>query len=83
MRKHDQFGTLTHLAAQFADAETLRLLSKGKLQQRDINVKNNAGLSPLNIGLQRDDIDPEWREAFVDFLKSIDQTQPRSKQEKN
>ena len=75
----DQWGTFMHLAAQFADADTLRMLAQGRLKPRDINVKNKAGLSPLNLGLQREEVDPEWREAFVDFLKSIDQEQPRSR----
>ena len=79
----DQYGTFMHLAAKRADAETLRLLAQGELQQRDINVKNKAGLSPLNLGLQREDVDAEWREAFVDFLKSIDKEQPRPEENEN
>ena len=65
-----------HLTAESADAESLRLLAYGRLQRRDINVKNNRGLTPFQVGLQRDGTDAEWKEAFGDFLKAIDKDQP-------
>ena len=72
-------GTLMHLAAEFADEETLRLLAQGSLAPRDINVKNPAGLTAINIGFRREDVDGKWTEAFVDFLKSVDQELLRHK----
>lgn len=69
-------GTFMHLAAEFADTETLRLLSQGHLQHRDINVKNRAGITPIQLALQRKDVSPGWLKTFCDFLRSIDQDQP-------
>ena len=66
-------GTFMHHAAHRADAETLRLLAQGNLSRRDINVKNEAGLTSRTLSWQRANIDAEWREAFSDFLNSVDQ----------
>lgn len=71
-----QIGTLTHLAANFADTESLQLLTRGNLQRRDINIKNKEGLTPVQVALRRKNIDVEWRHAFFDFLRSIDKDQP-------
>ena len=71
----ERCGTFMHLVAECADLETLRLLA-GSLKCRDINNKNRLGLSPLQIALQREDVDAEWRDAFADFLKAIDQQRP-------
>ena len=72
--KHiNQNDTFMHLIAEFADVQTLRLLALGDLEPRDITVKNKAGLTPQDTGLQRRGVDAEWREAFVEFLASIDQ----------
>lgn len=65
------FGTLTHLIAQVADVQTLRLLISHRLKPRDINTKYK-GLTPLEVAFKREDIDAEWRDLFVQFLKSID-----------
>ena len=70
------FGTVMHLAAEFADVRTLQLLRAGGLQRRIIDVKNDEKLTPLDIAWQREDVDAEWREAFVDFLNSMDQDTP-------
>lgn len=64
-----------HLVAEFADLQTLRFLAKCGLKHRNINRTNKAGLASINIALQRSDIDSEWNQAFIDFLKSIDETQ--------
>ena len=72
----DQHGTLMHLAAECADARSLQLLTKGRLSRRDINVKNKKGLSPCQLALQRQAVDAEWREAWSDFMRSIDKDFP-------
>lgn len=69
-------ATFMHLAASYADAERLQMLSHGNLKRRDINVKNGTGLTPCQVGLQRENVDAEWRHAFFDFLRSIDQDSP-------
>ena len=65
-----------HLAAEFADARSLQILAHGNLKRRDINQKDRSGLTPIQIGLRRTDTGTEWKEAFVDFLKSIDKDEP-------
>ena len=67
-----------HVAAESADAATLSLLARGGLQLRDINTKNLEGLTPIQVGLRRQDVDAEWREAFVEFLKAVDRDFPRA-----
>ena len=69
----NQNDTFMHLIAEFADVETLCLLKLGNLGPRDVTIKNKAGLTPQDTGLQRRGVDAEWREAFVGFLTSIDQ----------
>lgn len=66
-------GTLMHLAAEFAGSQTLQLLQRGNLKIRDIKIKNKNGLTPVEVGLQRQDPDPKWMKAFFNFLKSIDE----------
>ena len=71
-RRLDEYGTFMHIAAEFADARTLRLLAQGRLERRNTNAKNSAGLRPDQIALQRRDVDAEWRDAFSTFLRGID-----------
>ena len=71
------YGTLMHLAAEFGNKETLRMLAQGALEPRDVNVKNEASLTPSQLAMQRRDVDGEWQDAFVQFLNSIDKDQPR------
>lgn len=66
------YGTFLHLAAEFANTETLRLLTQGALQHRPINIKNRAGLTPIQLAIRRCDVDDEWRAAFFKFLGSVD-----------
>ncbi|KAL9620309.1 MAG: hypothetical protein Q9160_005108 [Pyrenula sp. 1 TL-2023] len=68
-----QRGSFLHLAAELADTKTLQLLSKGMLKQRNINIKNEAGKTPHNLGMQRRNVDLAWRHAFSDFLASVDE----------
>ena len=68
-------GTFMHLAAEFADTESLWLLAYGSLRRRDVLVKNKDGLTPEQLARRSSDMDPKWLEAFVSFMKSIDQTQ--------
>ncbi|KAL9616219.1 MAG: hypothetical protein Q9160_008892 [Pyrenula sp. 1 TL-2023] len=68
--------TFMHLAASYADAKSLRILAQGTLQRRNINVKNRTGLTPCQVGLQRENTDAEWKHAFFDFLRSLDQDAP-------
>lgn len=68
--------SLIHIAAESADINTLRLLTRGGLQRRNINIKNKAGLTPFQVGMQRGVTDAEWKEAFVDFLQAIDEDMP-------
>ena len=71
------YDTFMHLTAQFADAETLRLLARGGLRPRDTGVKNGAGLTPFQLAFRRRDVDADWRDAFSDFLSSIDKDRVR------
>ena len=68
----DEYGTFMHLVAEVADTETLYLLAQGRLKYRDINMKNKAGLTPIQLALQRDSIDANWQGAFFAFLRTID-----------
>ena len=74
--KLENYSTFMHLVAKFGDAETIRLLAHGRLQCRDISAMNSAGLTPIQLAMQRQDVDTEWRENFWQFLKSIDRDQP-------
>ena len=69
----DDYGTFMHLVAEFADMKTLRLLTQDRLKRRDINVKNRAGLTPIQIALRRSNVDYEWRDTFFNFLWNIDE----------
>ena len=69
----EQYGTLVHLSATYGDVQTLQLLAQGGLRRRNINAKNKAGLTPVQIAIQRENVDAEWRHAFFDFLRSIDE----------
>ena len=68
-------GTLMHLAAESSDTETLRLLQHAGLELRDIDAKNEKGLTPMEAALQRRGVDLEWRSAFGDFLRVIGRDQ--------
>ena len=74
--KLDSYGTFMHLAAGYGDVKSLQLLSRGQLKRRDINVKNDAGLTPSQVAMQRKDVDGEWWSVFMSFLRSIDEDQP-------
>ena len=69
----DEHSTLVHLVAEVADSKTLHLLARGNLKRRDINVKNTAGLTPIQLALQRDNINDNWQKAFFTFLRTIDE----------
>lgn len=71
--KINRFCTFMHLVAEHADTQTLRLLARGSLKRRDINVKNQDKLIPMQLSWQREGLDAEWKEAFMEFLISIDQ----------
>ena len=74
--KMDQYGTFMHLAASYADVKTLQLLAQGGLERRDINVKNYSGLTPVQVAMQRKNVDDEWWASVMSFLRSIDEDQP-------
>ena len=82
--KHDHtwnlpnYGTFMHLAAGFADSKTLKLLAQGRLSRRDINFKDDAGLTPIQVAMQRKNVDAKWWESLISFLKSIDEDQQPS-----
>ena len=69
--------TFMHLAAEAADVKTLQLLAHGCLKRRDINIKNEDGMTPIQVAIHRTDVDAEWREAFVNFLKAVDEDEPQ------
>ena len=75
--KHE--GSLMHLVAMSADLRTLLLLKEGQLEPRDISVKNETGLTPMATAQARRDVDEEWRQAFADFLESIDEKKIRER----
>lgn len=76
-KKLETYGSFMHLAAEFASAESLRLLARGNLERRDTNTKNRAGITPTQLAIQRKNIDAEWRHAWFDFLRSIDRDIPQ------
>ena len=65
-----------HLGTEFGDTRTLQLLVQRVLEHREINIKDEASLNSFQVGFQRTDTNTGWREASVDFLKSIDKDQP-------
>ena len=69
----DEHGTFIHLVAEIANAETLHLLARGYLKRRNISAKNKAGLTPIQLALQRGNIDENWQKAFFTFLRTIDE----------
>lgn len=66
------YTSFMHLAAEFADTKSLQLLAQGGLKRRDICMKNKQGLTPDQFSRRRKNVDSEWREAFSQFLESID-----------
>ena len=63
-----------HVVAEFADVETLRLLTKAHLAPRDIQRRRRKdGLTALDVAKARPNVSPEWVEAFQDFLQSVNQ----------
>ena len=80
--KHlEDYGTFMHLTAELADVKTLCLLAQGRLMRRDINAKNKAGLTPVQLALQRQNISAEWHDTFLKFLRSIDKDVPQEMNE--
>ena len=78
----DHMGTLLdsrtfmHLVAQQANTASLQILLNHRLEARYINVKDKDGLTPLEVGFKREDVDTEWRDLFMQFLRSIDKNIP-------
>ena len=70
------WGTFMHLMAHQADNETLRLFLDYRLKPRNINVKDSAGRTPLQVSYLRGNVDVEWRNLFNQFLRSIDKDLP-------
>ena len=68
----EEYGTFMHLIAEFADMATLRLLAQSRLERRNINIRNRAGLTPLELAEQRNNIDAEWQGTFGALLKTVD-----------
>ena len=75
----EEHRTFMHLVAEFADTKSLRLLAQNGLRRRNTNIKNSAGLTPVQVALQRQDVGEDWNTAFFAFLKNIDQdVEPKS-----
>ena len=74
------FGTFIHLVAGQADIESLRMLLDYRLKPRNINVKNQKGLTPRQVALKREDIDVEWSDLFMRFLENLDKDMPPQNQ---
>lgn len=70
------YGTFMHLAAEFGDERTLRILAQGELEFRNVNLENEKGLTPIQVALQRKNVSMEWRDAFWSFLQSVDENRP-------
>lgn len=66
-----RYGTFLHMVAQFANTETLKLLTHANLQRRPINLTNDAGLTPVEVSHQRRNVGDEWQSTFFDFLESV------------
>ena len=64
-------GSFLHLAASYADLETLRILEKARLATRDIHQKRRDGLTATEIARRRKGVGRPWREAFRAFLISV------------
>lgn len=69
----EDFGSIMHVAAEFADSKTLSLLANGNLKHRNINIKNKYNLTPTLVAMQHEDVDTEWKDAFESLLDSIDE----------
>ena len=72
-----QYGTLLHLVAQVADAESLRLLTQGTLATRDVHVKRGDGQTAVDVARARINMTLDWQNAFYAFLWSVDKTKIR------
>ena len=80
MRTIEPYGTIVHQTAECSDAKALRILAQGGMRRRNINAKNKSGLTAVQIATQREDIDAEWRHAFFDFLRSVDEDQAQQEE---
>ena len=67
----DEHGTFLHLAATYADLDTVRILIDAKLATRDINQTRKDGLTALDVAKRRARVGHQWREAFRAFLISV------------
>ena len=74
-------GTFVHLVAYRANVDILRLLLNHRLEPREINIKNDEGLMPRQVGFKRNDTNAEWKDLFLRFLKSINQDLPHEERE--
>ena len=72
-----QYGTLLHLIAETADAETLRILTNRPLATRDVRVKRSNGQTAIEVAKARPNTTIEWQNAFFAFIWSVDRTKTR------
>ena len=68
--------SLLHEAAEYGDQETLRLLTSAHIRGVKINHKSSDGITAWDLARQRSEVTPEWRDAFVDLIESVDESMP-------
>ena len=64
-------GSFLHLVATHSDMTTIRLLTQARLARRDITELKKDGLTAFDVACNRTDVDAKWREAFWEFLESV------------
>ena len=77
LRQHSVSGrSLLHEAAEHGDQETLRLLTSARIRGVKIGHKSSAGTTAWDLARKRVDVTPEWRDAFVDLIASVNESMP-------
>ena len=64
--------SLLHVAAEYSDQETLRLLTSARIRGVEIRHKDLAKITARNLARQRSDVTSEWRATFADLIGSVD-----------
>lgn len=66
-----EYGSFLHLVADYADLESLRLLTNARLATRDIYHKRPDGLTALDVARKRSGRDLQLFNAFMKFVGSV------------
>lgn len=70
--------TIIHEAVDFHSVkiETLKVLKNARLRGIDIQARNSAGLTAMELMQQRNDVSDEFRSTFEALLESIEPIEP-------